>query len=213
MKRHSSMLHVRVDTELKHWATAALSAMGPTASEAAWLHFHRIAVDQAIPLELKVPNAQTRRALAGSGGMTGQGTTRFASTDEAFAELEGSAARQADRTATARGLRNSSEVPSDGTGAERKVTRIPVSLSGLLSLAHAALGLPPGRLDPARPAHARPVFPVKTVAAPSRPARNHPQCPLGGRSSRPCQMFDTRLWAWLYKKNQPVSHLLHPSSH
>ena len=27
------------------------------------LRFHRIAVDQAFPLELKVPNARTRRAM------------------------------------------------------------------------------------------------------------------------------------------------------
>ena len=42
--------------------SAALAAMGLTPSEAARLLFHRIAVDQAFPLELKVPNAQTRAA-------------------------------------------------------------------------------------------------------------------------------------------------------
>ncbi len=34
--------------------------MGLTASQAVRLLFHRIAVDQAFPLELKVPNAETR---------------------------------------------------------------------------------------------------------------------------------------------------------
>ena len=34
MKTHSSMLHVRMDTEMKRKATAALAAMGLTASEA-----------------------------------------------------------------------------------------------------------------------------------------------------------------------------------
>ena len=58
------MLHVRMDSEMKRKATAALAAMGLTASEAVRLLFHRIAVDQAFPLELKVPNAQTRRAMA-----------------------------------------------------------------------------------------------------------------------------------------------------
>ena len=38
--------------------------MGLTASQAVRLLFHRIAVDQAFPLELKVPNAQTRNAMA-----------------------------------------------------------------------------------------------------------------------------------------------------
>ena len=64
MKAHSSMLHVRMDTEMKRRATTALAAMGMTASEAVRLLFHRIAVDQAFPLELKVPNAQTREAMA-----------------------------------------------------------------------------------------------------------------------------------------------------
>jgi len=50
--------------------------------------FHRIAVDQAFPLELKVPNAQTRRAMAESEEMMRAGTARFASADEMFAELE-----------------------------------------------------------------------------------------------------------------------------
>ena len=45
-------------------------------------------VDQAFPLELKVPNAQTRRAMAESEGMMRQGKARFASADEMFAELE-----------------------------------------------------------------------------------------------------------------------------
>lgn len=82
------MLHVRMDTELKRQATAALSAMGLTASEAVRLFFHRIAVEQAFPLELKVPNAQTRRAMAESEEMMRQGPARFASADEMFAELE-----------------------------------------------------------------------------------------------------------------------------
>ena len=64
MKAHSSMLHVRMDTEMKRKATTALAAMGLTASEAVRLLFHRIAIDQAFPLELKVPNVQTRLAMA-----------------------------------------------------------------------------------------------------------------------------------------------------
>ena len=58
------MLHVRMDTEMKRKATTALAAMGLTPSEAVRLLFHRIAVDQAFPLELKVPNAQLVGAMA-----------------------------------------------------------------------------------------------------------------------------------------------------
>ncbi|WP_420463353.1 type II toxin-antitoxin system RelB/DinJ family antitoxin [Candidatus Palauibacter sp.] len=88
MKTQSSMLHVRMDTELKQRATAALAAMGLTASQAVRLLFHRIAVDQAFPLELKVPNAQTRSAMAEVDEMVKSRAARFASADEMFAELE-----------------------------------------------------------------------------------------------------------------------------
>ncbi len=88
MKTHSSMLHVQMDTEMKRKATAALAAMGLTASEVVRLLFHRITIDQAFPLELKVPNAQTRRAMAEVDEMVKTRAARFASADEVFAEIE-----------------------------------------------------------------------------------------------------------------------------
>ena len=88
MTTQSSMLHVRMDTEMKQKATAALAAMGLTASEVVRLLFHRIAVEQAFPLELKVPNARTRQAVAEVNEMMQGRGARFAGADEAFAELE-----------------------------------------------------------------------------------------------------------------------------
>ncbi len=60
----SSMIHVRVDDDLKARATEALNAMGLSVSDAVRILLHRIATDQAFPLELKVPNAETRAAQA-----------------------------------------------------------------------------------------------------------------------------------------------------
>ena len=88
MKAQSSMLHVRMDTEMKRKATTALAQMGMTASQAVRLLFHRIAVDQAFPLELKVPNAQTRQAMAEVDEMVKTRAARLTSADEMFAELE-----------------------------------------------------------------------------------------------------------------------------
>ena len=88
MIERSSMLHVRMDNDLKRRATEALSAMGLTASEAVRLLFHRIAVDQAFPLELKVPNAETRSAIAEAEEISNAGKARFATVDEMFADLE-----------------------------------------------------------------------------------------------------------------------------
>ena len=88
MTTQSSMLHVRMDSELKREATQALAAIGLTASEAVRLLFHRIAADQAFPLELKVPNAQTQRAMAEVDEMVKNRRARFASADDMFAELD-----------------------------------------------------------------------------------------------------------------------------
>jgi DNA-damage-inducible protein J len=66
MQNTTSMLHVRINREVKDRAMIALAATGLTASEAVRILFHRIIVDQAFPLELKVPNAETRAAIAES---------------------------------------------------------------------------------------------------------------------------------------------------
>ena len=88
MGTQRSMLHVRMDTDLKRKATETLAAIGLSASDAVRLLFHRIAADQAFPLELKVPNAQTQRAMAEVDEMVKTRKARFASADEMFAELE-----------------------------------------------------------------------------------------------------------------------------
>ncbi len=88
MAERSSMLHVRMDNELKRRATEALAAMGLTASEAVRLLFHRIAVEQAFPLELKVPNAETRAAIAEADEIVKAGRARFATVEEMLADLE-----------------------------------------------------------------------------------------------------------------------------
>ena len=83
------MLHVRIDERLKEQATETLASMGLTASDAVRLLFHRIIADQAFPLELKVPNAETRAAMAESREIMRAGRFRFtgADADALFADL------------------------------------------------------------------------------------------------------------------------------
>ena len=88
MKTQSSTVQVRMDTELKREAMAVLAEIGLTTSDAVRLLFHRIAVDQAFPLELKVPNAQTLAAMAELDEMLETRAARFDSSDELFADLE-----------------------------------------------------------------------------------------------------------------------------
>lgn len=77
MNAHSSMVHIRIDDDLKARATDALSAMGLSTSDAVRLLFHRIAVDQAFPLELKVPNAETAAAIKEARDLIAKGHVRF----------------------------------------------------------------------------------------------------------------------------------------
>ncbi len=64
MGTQSSILHVRMGSDPKQKATETLATLGLSASDAVRLLFHRIAADQAFPLELKSPNAQTQRPMA-----------------------------------------------------------------------------------------------------------------------------------------------------
>ncbi len=84
----TSMLHIRMDEKTKAEATAALAAMGLTAADAVRLLFHRIGADQAFPLELKVPNAETRAAMKEAEEIAKLGRARFAGADALFADLD-----------------------------------------------------------------------------------------------------------------------------
>lgn len=77
----TTMLHVRVDEDTKERASAALEAMGLSVSEAVRVFLHRIAVEQAIPFPLKVPNAVTRAAMEEARSMN---CPRFATAEALF---------------------------------------------------------------------------------------------------------------------------------
>jgi DNA-damage-inducible protein J len=85
---HSSMLHVRVDDEIKAQASVALEAMGLSVSDAVRILLKRVVNDQAFPLELKVPNAQTREAMEEARAMAAQRAARFESADDLIDGLE-----------------------------------------------------------------------------------------------------------------------------
>lgn len=85
---HSSMLHVRVDDDVKTQASAALASMGLSVSDAVRIFLKRVVNDQAFPLELKVPNAQTRAAMEESRAMMKARRARFATAEALFDDLE-----------------------------------------------------------------------------------------------------------------------------
>jgi DNA-damage-inducible protein J len=82
------MLHVRVDDETKERAAAALDAMGLSISEAVRVFLRRVAVEQAIPFPVRVPNPATREAMLEARSM---GRARFDTAAALFDALDAEA--------------------------------------------------------------------------------------------------------------------------
>ncbi|MBA4742608.1 MAG: type II toxin-antitoxin system RelB/DinJ family antitoxin [Azoarcus sp.] len=84
----SKMLHVRVDEETKMQASEALAAMGLSVSDAVRIFLKRVVNDQAFPLELKVPNRETRKAMEEARAMMQARAARFDSAQALIDDLE-----------------------------------------------------------------------------------------------------------------------------
>jgi DNA-damage-inducible protein J len=84
----SAMLHVRMDEDLKAQGNAALEAIGLSAADAVRLLYKRIVAEQAFPLELKVPNAETLEAMAEGDAILKSGQFRFKDAEEMFKALD-----------------------------------------------------------------------------------------------------------------------------
>ena len=88
MAKHTTMLHVRIDDNIKKQATTALNVMGISVSDAVRLFLNRVVADQAFPFELKVPNTQTRAAMHEAEEIVRTRDARLITSDELFIELE-----------------------------------------------------------------------------------------------------------------------------
>jgi DNA-damage-inducible protein J len=80
----SSMVHIRVNSEVKDRASKALATMGLTVSDAVRILLTRIAAEKAMPFEVRVPNRETLAAM--EAGERGE-VTRAASVAAMMAEL------------------------------------------------------------------------------------------------------------------------------
>lgn len=84
----TTMVHVRVDNEIKMQATETLAAMGLSVSDAVRLFLKRVVVEQALPIELKIPNAETQAAMDESRAIVRTHRARFNTAQELFDDLE-----------------------------------------------------------------------------------------------------------------------------
>ncbi len=80
----TTMVHIRVDEKLKQKAGKALAAMGMSVSDAVRLLLVRVAAEQALPFEIRVPNPTTIKALQAAEKRKGK---KFASPDALFKDL------------------------------------------------------------------------------------------------------------------------------
>jgi DNA-damage-inducible protein J len=80
----NSVVRARIDTDTKERATAALEAMGLSVSDAIRLLMLRIADEERLPFEVKVPTPATAKAMKELDVGRGQ---RFETPDALFADM------------------------------------------------------------------------------------------------------------------------------
>jgi DNA-damage-inducible protein J len=84
----TTMIHVRLDEKMKVQATEALAAMGLSVSDAVRVFLTRVVAEQQLPFALKVPNTETRAAMAEADEIVRMRRDRFATATELFDDLE-----------------------------------------------------------------------------------------------------------------------------
>ena len=84
MSTADTYVRARIDSDTKERATSALQAMGLTISDAIRLLMLRVADEQRLPFEVKVPNATTRKAIA---ELEAGGGQQFDNVDALMADL------------------------------------------------------------------------------------------------------------------------------
>ena len=84
----TAFVRARIDESLKQEASAVLADFGLTVSDVVRMTLTRIAKDQAIPLELKVPNAETRAAMRDSRRLMKKHNQRFSNAKALFNALD-----------------------------------------------------------------------------------------------------------------------------
>ena len=84
----TTMVHVRVDERVKAQATEALAAMGLSVSDAVRVFLMRVVAEQQLPFALKVPNSETRAAMAEADEIVNKRRARFRTAAELFDDIE-----------------------------------------------------------------------------------------------------------------------------
>ena len=84
----TAFVRARIDEKLKDEASEVLAEFGLTVSDIVRMTLTRVAKDGAVPLELKVPNAETRRAMLESRRLMKKHNARFGNARGIFRALD-----------------------------------------------------------------------------------------------------------------------------
>ncbi len=81
-------LHTRIEPDIKEKADAILAELGISTTEAINMFLRQVIRYRGIPLDLRVPNAETIAAMDETEELLTRGVSRFSSREEMFADLE-----------------------------------------------------------------------------------------------------------------------------
>ena len=84
----TSMVHIRVDDQIKVQAKETLAAMGLSVSDAVRVFLMRVVADKQMPFALKAPNEATRAAMVEADEIARSHQAHFATADDLLNELE-----------------------------------------------------------------------------------------------------------------------------
>lgn len=88
MAATTTMIHVRVDENIKVQAAETLASMGLTLSDAIRVFLTRIVADQELPFAIKAPNATSKIAIAEAAEIVKKRRARFANAADLIDDIE-----------------------------------------------------------------------------------------------------------------------------
>ena len=84
----TATIHTRIEPEVKNQVDNILNELGISTTEAINLFFRQVIRYRGIPLDLRIPNAETLAAMEETEEIFNKGVSRFSNLDEMFEELE-----------------------------------------------------------------------------------------------------------------------------
>lgn len=82
------LIHARVEPEIKEQAEILLKRLGVSTSEAINMFLNQIILNNGLPFDVKIPNAQTLEAMAEGNFIIESGKGRFDNVEDMLKELK-----------------------------------------------------------------------------------------------------------------------------